>query len=136
MAIIKKGTVAIETDNRQPHENQTHPFLRVFDHQHLDGRSPAFNRPLRPSGMGKCIYFGSGPDYSKYLHDPVSEKHAVLFNEGNKFMVKASSKGIRFLLMSGKPLNEPIAWGGPIVMNTKEELNQAFVDLEEGTFIK
>jgi len=75
-------------------------------------------------------YFG--PEFDKLI----PEKHVVLFNEGNKFMVKASNKGIRFLLVSAKPLNEPIAWGGPIVMNTKEELKQAFVDLEESTFIK
>lgn len=66
----------------------------------------------------------------------VSEKHAVLFNEGNKFMVKASGKGVRFLLMSGKPLSEPISWGGPIVMNTKEQLDLAFKELDENTFIK
>ena len=66
----------------------------------------------------------------------IQEKHAVLFNEGDKFRVKASSKGIRFLLMSGKPLNEPIAWGGPIVMNTKEELDLAFKELDDDTFIK
>ena len=66
----------------------------------------------------------------------VSEKHAVLFNHGDKFYVKASGKGIRFLLLSAKPLNEPIAWGGPIVMNTQEELNKAFEELEENKFIK
>lgn len=66
----------------------------------------------------------------------ISEKHAVLFSEGKSFWVKASSNGIRFLLLAGKPLKEPIAWGGPIVMNTREELNQAFKDLDEGKFIK
>lgn len=67
-------------------------------------------------------------------NDFVPEKHAVLFNEGNTFWVKASNKGMRFLFLAGKPLNEPIAWGGPIVMNTQEELEQAFKDLEEETF--
>ncbi|WP_094606278.1 hypothetical protein SPSIL_035330 [Sporomusa silvacetica DSM 10669] len=66
----------------------------------------------------------------------ISEKHAILFSEGNKFMVKASDKGIRFLLISGKPLREPIAWGGPIVMNTQEELDLAFKELDENKFIK
>lgn len=66
----------------------------------------------------------------------VSEKHAILFNPGNKFTVKATDKGIRLLLMSGKPLKEPIAWGGPIVMNTREELDVAFKELDENTFIK
>lgn len=66
----------------------------------------------------------------------ISEKHAVLFNEGNIFWVKASNRGIRFLLLSGKPLKEPVAWGGPIVMNTKEELDLAFKELNENIFIK
>ncbi len=66
----------------------------------------------------------------------IAEKHAVLFNEGDTFWVKASDKGIRFLLLSGKPLHEPIAWGGPIVMNTEEELKQAFFEIEEDKFIK
>jgi quercetin 2,3-dioxygenase len=66
----------------------------------------------------------------------ISEKHAVLFNEGDAFRVKAADEGIRFLLMSGKPLKEPVAWGGPIVMNTEAELEQAFRELEEDRFIK
>ncbi|GAB6153863.1 hypothetical protein JCM17380_26130 [Desulfosporosinus burensis] len=66
----------------------------------------------------------------------ISEKHAVLFNAGDRFWVNASNRGIRFLLLSGKPLKEPIAWRGPIVMNTKEELDLAFKELNENTFIK
>ncbi|NLH46030.1 MAG: pirin family protein [Acholeplasmataceae bacterium] len=66
----------------------------------------------------------------------IAEKHAVLFNEGSHLRVKASDKGVRFLLMAAKPLHEPVAWGGPIVMNTKEELDYAFQELKENTFIK
>ena len=51
-------------------------------------------------------------------------------------MVQAGEDGIRFLLVSGKPLEEPVAWYGPIVMNTQEQLRQAFQELEEGTFLK
>lgn len=68
--------------------------------------------------------------------DIIKEKHAVLFSEGDMLQVRTADKGVRFLLMSGKPLKEPVAWGGPIVMNTQEELNQAFKDLDEGNFIK
>ncbi|PRR84336.1 pirin family protein [Clostridium vincentii] len=75
-------------------------------------------------------YFGPEED------NLIKEKHAVLFNKGDKFKVKALSKSIRFLLMSGKPLNEPIAWGGPIVMNSKEQLDLAFKELDDDTFIK
>ena len=50
--------------------------------------------------------------------------------------VQAGEDGIRFLLVSGKPLQEPVAWYGPIVMNTQQELRQAFEDLDKGTFLK
>ncbi len=66
----------------------------------------------------------------------VGEKHAILFTQGEFFKIKAADTGVRFLLMSGTPLKEPIAWGGPIVMNTKEELDLAFEELDRGTFIK
>lgn len=66
----------------------------------------------------------------------ISAKHAILFDAGLKFRVKASHNGLRFLLMSGQPLREPIAWGGPIVMNTEEELKLAFKELKENKFIK
>ena len=72
------------------------------------------------------------PESEEYI----SEKRAVLFHEGETFWVKAAEQGIRFLLVAGTPLRESIAWGGPIVMNTKEELNQAFKEIDEGTFIK
>ena len=61
---------------------------------------------------------------------------AVLFDMAEDFQAKAGNKGMRFVLFAGKPLKEPVAWGGPIVMNTKEELDQAFSELEEGDFIK
>ena len=55
---------------------------------------------------------------------------------GDEVTVQAGEDGIRFLLVSGKPLEEPVAWRGPIVMNTREELQQAYAELREGTFIK
>jgi len=54
----------------------------------------------------------------------------------DEVLVKAGNKGARFFLIAGKPLNEPVAWGGPIVMNTNEELDEAFSELDNGTFIK
>lgn len=66
----------------------------------------------------------------------VKEKNAVLFSRGKGFSVQAAGGGIRFLYLEGMPLGEPVAWGGPIVMNTKEELDQAFRDLDNGTFIR
>jgi len=60
----------------------------------------------------------------------------VLFDRGDELVVQAGPEGIRFLLVSGKPLEEPVAWYGPIVMNYPGELKQAMIELQEGTFIK
>ncbi len=60
----------------------------------------------------------------------------ILFDSGDDVVVQAGDEGIRFLLVSGKPLQEPVAWYGPIVMNTQAQLQQAFEELREGTFLK
>jgi len=60
----------------------------------------------------------------------------VLFDSGDEITVHAGDEGIRFLLISGRPLQEPVAWHGPIVMNTRDELQQAYTELKNGTFIK
>jgi redox-sensitive bicupin YhaK (pirin superfamily) len=60
----------------------------------------------------------------------------VLFDRGDEVTVQAGDEGIRFLLVSGRPLGEPVAWYGPIVMNTQEELRRAFEELQEGTFLE
>jgi len=66
----------------------------------------------------------------------IAKKQAILFHKGNQLMIKAADHGLRFLLLAGRPLQEPIAWGGPIVMNTQAELKLAFKELEDSTFIK
>jgi hypothetical protein len=60
----------------------------------------------------------------------------VLFDQGDEVVVQAGDEGIRFLLVSGRPIEEPVAWHGPIVMNTQDELRQAFDELRDGTFIR
>jgi redox-sensitive bicupin YhaK (pirin superfamily) len=60
----------------------------------------------------------------------------VLFDAGDEVEVQAGEDGIRFLLVSGKPIQEPVAWYGPIVMNTQEQLQQAFLELKKGTFLR
>jgi quercetin 2,3-dioxygenase len=60
----------------------------------------------------------------------------VVFDQGDEIVVQAGDEGIRFLLVSGRPIEEPVAWYGPIVMNTQEELQQAFSELRSGTFIR
>jgi redox-sensitive bicupin YhaK (pirin superfamily) len=60
----------------------------------------------------------------------------VLFDRGDEILVQAGDEGIRFLLVSGKPIEEPVAWYGPIVMNTQQQLRQAITELQDGSFIK
>jgi quercetin 2,3-dioxygenase len=69
-------------------------------------------------------------------HHDTGNRSLVLFDNGDEVVVQAGDQGIRFLLVSGKPLEEPVAWYGPIVMNTQDELRQAMSDLSNGTFIK
>lgn len=73
---------------------------------------------------------GAAPVYD------VTNHSLVLFDRGDEVVVHAGPEGIRFLLVSGKPLEEPVAWHGPIVMNTQDELRQAVRELNNGTFIK
>ena len=70
------------------------------------------------------------------LRDLSGNRTLVVFDNGDEVAVQAGEKGIRFLLISGTPIKEPVAWHGPIVMNTQEELKAAFNELNNGTFIK
>jgi len=65
----------------------------------------------------------------------VDNRSLVLFDNGDEVVVQAGEEGIRFLLVSGKPLQEPVAWYGPIVMNTQDQLRDAFEELQKGTFL-
>ncbi len=81
------------------------------------------------------VFEGSGyfdPDST----DPVPADHLIVFTQGDKIKIQTKDQPVRFLCVSGKPLNEPIAWRGPIVMNTDEELMVAFQEYRNGTFIK
>ena len=78
---------------------------------------------------------GAGPnDNPRY--EQTGNRSLVLFDRGDEIVVQAGDEGIRFLLVSGKPIEEPVAWYGPIVMNTREELQQAYAELRAGNFIK
>jgi len=72
---------------------------------------------------------------TRTLPDESENRSLILFDRGDEIVVQAGDQGIRFLLVSGKPIEEPVAWYGPIVMNTEEELRQAMSDLRNGTFI-
>jgi len=73
---------------------------------------------------------------TRALPDDSENRSLVLFDRGDEVVVQAGDEGIRFLLVSGKPIEEPVAWYGPIVMNTEQELRQALSELRNGTFIK
>ncbi len=60
----------------------------------------------------------------------------MLFDQGDEVTVQAGEEGIRFLLVSGKPIREPVAWYGPIVMNSQAEIQQAVAELRNGSFIR
>lgn len=68
--------------------------------------------------------------------EQTGNRSLVLFDSGDEVTVQAGEEGIRFLLVSGKPIQEPVAWAGPIVMNTQEQLKQAYSELRDGTFIR
>jgi redox-sensitive bicupin YhaK (pirin superfamily) len=70
------------------------------------------------------------------LPTEADNRSLVLFDTGDEVTVEAGENGIRFLLVSGRPLREPVAWYGPIVMNTQQQLQQAFEELDKGTFLK
>ena len=78
---------------------------------------------------GGTVAFGRGGSY-------VSDCHAARFGAGDAVLAEAGPDGARFLIIAGKPIGEPVAWRGPVVMNTDEELDEAFRELEEGTFVK
>jgi redox-sensitive bicupin YhaK (pirin superfamily) len=104
-----------------------HAFAYVF------AGSGSFRDASDPRGV--LTEATDGSDRVARDHD-TGNRSLVLFDSGDEVMVQAGGEGIRFLLVSGKPLEEPVAWYGPIVMNTQDELRQAISDLRAGTFIK
>ncbi|HKS84556.1 MAG TPA: pirin family protein [Pseudolabrys sp.] len=70
------------------------------------------------------------------FREPAGDRSLILFDSGDEITVEAGDHGIRFLLVSGKPIQEPVAWYGPIVMNTQDELREAVSELRDGTFIR
>jgi len=78
---------------------------------------------------------GSGT-FDPVTHRTIPARHVAVYGDGESVEVKAGADGVRFLLVSGRPLREPVAWYGPIVMNRQEELDQAMRELRRGDFIK
>src|SRR5438876_4779875 len=106
-------------------ETSRHAFAYVF------AGSGTFRAASDPHGV---LTEQIGTDAT--VRETTGNRSLVLFDRGDEVVVQAGDEGIRFLLVSGKPIEEPVAWYGPIVMNTQEELQQAYNELRSGTFIK
>jgi quercetin 2,3-dioxygenase len=126
------------------------------DPQYLDVTVPPHKRKTLPVAVTRhafaYVFAGSGTfrdasgprpvktddtgDVDNAVDNDARDRSLILFDRGDEVTVQAGEHGIRFLLVSGKPLEEPVAWHGPIVMNTQAELRQAFEDVRNGTFIK
>jgi redox-sensitive bicupin YhaK (pirin superfamily) len=107
-------------------ESSRHAFAYVF------AGSGTFRDASEPRAVRNELADQAGVvDYGD-----ATNRSLVLFDSGDEIVVQAGDEGIRFLLVSGRPLEEPVAWYGPIVMNTREQLEQAFAELRNGTFIK
>jgi quercetin 2,3-dioxygenase len=108
-------------------ETYRHAFAYVFE------GSGTFSGASQPFGVltEKEDEGGAG-----LIRERTGNRSLVLFDSGDQVTVEAGEDGVRFLLVSGKPIEEPVAWYGPIVMNTQAELQQAVTELRNGTFIK
>jgi quercetin 2,3-dioxygenase len=109
-----------------PMDTRRNAFAYVFE------GSGSFRDASEPRGV---LVEQPGP-VEIVAREEAGDRSLVLFGAGDEVTVQAGPHGIRFLLVSGKPLEEPVAWYGPIVMNTREELQQAYAELEAGTFIR
>ena len=114
------------TRKRLKVDTTRHAFAYVF------AGSGTFRDASAPQGV--LTEATDGSDVVR--RDEAGNRSLVLFDSGDEVVVQAGDAGIRFLLVSGKPLEEPVAWYGPIVMNTQEQLRQAMTELRAGTFIK
>ena len=106
---------------------------------YLDVRVEAgreFLAPVDPENTVFAYIMHGSAEFGSPGSGMLADRQAVLMDAGDQVRALAGNDGARFLLLSGRPLREPIAWGGPIVMNTQAELEQAFAELDNGTFIR
>jgi len=111
----------------------------VVETEYLDvslNAGKSFNHQVKNANAALAYVFEGSGQLSPDSKSEIGAENVVLFGEGSEIEVQAGPRNVRFLLISGKPLREPIAWGGPIVMNTQAELDLAFKELRTGEFIK
>jgi redox-sensitive bicupin YhaK (pirin superfamily) len=107
-------------------DTRRHAFAYVFE------GSGTFRESSPPRG----VLTDRGGPVEELVRERTGNRSLVMFGSGDEVTVEAGDEGIRFLLVSGQPLEEPVAWYGPIVMNTEAELRQAYEELQAGTFIR
>lgn len=108
----------------------------VIDPEYMDCTVPAGTEFVHPVERGHTAFIYVIDGRGAVGGETVTDRTLVLFGDGDELAVSGGDEAVRFLLVTGKPLNEPIAWRGPIVMNTQEELEEAFREYREGTFVK
>ena len=111
----------------------------IIDPEYLDITVPKNSIYRHPTLRGYTVflYVIGGNGYTGAESETsLSNETIVLFEDGDQVMITTEGEPVRFLFLSGKPIREPVAWGGPIVMNTREEVQQAFREYEEGTFLQ
>lgn len=115
----KRKTLKVETER--------HAFAYIFE------GSGDFSAASKPFGV---LTEKEVDGREIHVRETVGNRSLVLFDSGDEVTVQAGEEGLRFLLVSGKPIKEPVAWHGPIVMNTQAELRQAVKELNDGSFIR
>jgi hypothetical protein len=111
----------------------------VTDPEYMDVTIPAgkeFTHSVKKGHTVFAFVFEGNGYFDEGKERLIESNHLVLFEDGEQIVAKAEGEQLRFLLVSGMPIGEPIAWYGPIVMNNKKELDEAFSEYREGTFIK
>jgi redox-sensitive bicupin YhaK (pirin superfamily) len=111
----------------------------VADPEYLDvtlGAGTRFVHPVKKGYTAAAYIIGGAGTFDPGTEFRVTNHMMLLFSGGEEVRVQSSKEGVRFLFFSGKPIQESVAWGGPIVMNTQDELRQAFTEYHDGTFIR
>jgi len=111
----------------------------VADPEFLDislGPDTFFTHPVKPGYTALAYVIGGEGTFDEKEGHRTGNQDLILFSDGSSFWVRSSGSGMRFLFLSGRPIGEPVAWRGPIVMNTSGELRLAYREYADGTFIK
>jgi quercetin 2,3-dioxygenase len=111
----------------------------IADPEYFDVEVPEnseFIVPVNPNHTAFAYLYEGTAQFDESRKEPLRMGQGALFGRGPQISVRTSGSKARFILISGQPIGEPVAWRGPIVMNTEAELNQAFKEYRDGNFLK